>query len=370
MPAMKIATPAADLSVPGAIAGGDGLHRPRILIVRLTSLGDVIKALPVVDDIRCALPDVSIDWVVERPCDALIGLHPGIDRVIALELRRYRKERRFAAGLVAALRDVRELRAERYDLIIDLQGRMKSALVGAMAHGPMVGLACGPTSERYYDRLYRRAVSRADLAGFDAVRAYRELAARAIGHPVPARGASFGLRAPPTPVAAGTIPASPFAVLIHGSSGSEKCWPEERWITLGRALHERGIRSLLPWGCASEGARARRLAACITGAIVPARVLELVEWVQVLTAATLAVGVDTGLTHLAGACATPTIAIFRATSALHSGVTGSGPHRNLGGECLEVLTGDVMGAADALLAGRLPVPDPSRADSDLLVAQH
>lgn len=337
---------------------GGGLRRPRILIVKLSSLGDVIKALAVVDDIRGALPDAIIDWAVERPCDALVALHPAIDRVIPFELRRYRKERRYGAGLKALVRDIRGLRAQRYDLVVDLQSRMKSALVGALARGPMVGLACGSTSERHYDRLYRRSIPRSALEGLDAVAAYRAQASQSLGYPMPAGEPSYGLHDPGRqPAVSSTILPSDFAVLLHGSSGDEKCWPEERWVGLGRALHERGIRCFLPWGSAPEEERAHRLAAGIPGATVPGHVLELVDWVGVLAAATLVVGVDTGLTHLAAACAAPTVAIFRATSATHSGASGTAPYRNLGDRGVEVSIEEVVAAADALLAGRVLAPD-------------
>lgn len=327
---------------------------PRILIVKLTSLGDVVKALPVVDDIHRELPGAVIDWAVERPCDPLVALHPGIDRVVPFELRRYRKERRYGAGLAALLGDIEILRARRYDVVVDLQSRMKSALVAALARGPAIGLACGSASERHYDRLYRRALPRETVAGLDAVAAYRTQAARSLGYPVPIREASYGLHVSRrAPAEFGTIFLSGFVALLHGSSGMEKCWPRERWGALGCALHRRGFRSLLPWGNPEEEARARWLAARIPGAVVPRQVLELVDWVGVLREAALAVGVDTGLTHLAAACGVPTIAIFRATSAVHSGVRGSVPHWNLGGEGIEVPVEEVVRAIDALLADQV-----------------
>src|SRR5690606_13481374 len=265
-------------------------HRPRILIVKLTSLGDVIKLLPVIDDIRSSLPEVIIDWAVERPCDALVALHPGIDRVIPLELRRYRKERRYAAGLRALACDIRELRSHRYDLVVDLQSRMKSALIAALAHGPVVGLACGPGSEQHYDHLYQRRIPRAELAGLDAVSAYRAQAALSCGYSLPAHEASYGLRSlGRVPAVSGTALAPKFAFLLHGSSGTEKCWPEDRWIELGCALHARNLQCFLPWASQSERERADRLAAAIPGATVPARILGLVDWVSVLASAALVV---------------------------------------------------------------------------------
>lgn len=329
-----------------------GSREPRLLIVKLSSLGDVIKTLPVVHDIRRALPDARIDWVVERPCDALLALNPLIDRVIPLELRRYRKERRYIAGLAAALRDLPELRAQRYDLIVDLQGRMKSALVATLARGPVVGLAPGPTSERHYARLYQRVVRRTAVAERDAVSVNRALCAEALHYPTPTDEARYGLNATCTQAARAALPPSRLAVLIHSTSRAEKCWPEERWIALGRTLHGCGIRSVLPWGDPSEEVRARRLAESIPEAIVPRRILQLADWVGVLSAAATVVGVDTGLTHLAAACDTPTIAIFTATSASHCGILGTAPHRNLGGASQDVSTDEVVEAIGELAAQR------------------
>jgi len=334
---------------PGAVAG-DAPRRPqRVLIVKLTSLGDVIKALPVVDDIHRALPGATVDWVVERPVERLLALCEGLDAVIPLELRRFRKERRYGAALRAALRDLGQLRARRYDCIVDLQGRRKSAIVAALARGPVIGPAPGPSSEPMYHRLYRRSVDRASIEGLDAITVNRVLAARALGYPLPERAPHFGLRAaapPPSELA----PQAPFAVLVHGSSRPEKTWPEADWIELGRRLSRRGLRCLLPWGDAGERARALRLAAGIGDAVVPERMPSLPEWVGLLGAARLVVGVDSGLTHLAAASGAPTIAIFTATSAAIFRVEADTPHRNLGDGRRLVPLSEVLDAADALLA--------------------
>lgn len=346
----------------------------RILIVKLTSLGDVIKTLPVVDDIRRQIPGAAIDWVVERPCDALLALHPGIDRVIPLELRRYRLERRYWHGLRAALPDLGCLRARRYDRIIDLQGRMKSALVAGLARGPVTGPAPGPTSEPGYQHFYQALIARDKFAGRNAVTSNRVLCAEALGYDVPANEPHYGLQPDRlhlgTPAIAQLIPSHRFAVLIHGSSRSEKCWPEPYWIETGRALARKGIACLLPWGNAAEAERAHRLAGAIDGAAVPALPVPLVTWTSVLTAATVVVGVDSGLTHLATACGAPTVTIFTATQASIFGASGLGtpelgapelgapelsaPHHSrccdLGDAGVTVTSAEVMTAVETLLA--------------------
>lgn len=321
----------------------------RILIVKLSSLGDVIKALPVIDDIRHALPRARIDWAVERPCDGLVALHPGIDRVVPLELRRYRKESRYLAGLRAATGDLGGLRARRYGRIVDLQGRVKSALVAALARGPVAGPEPGPSSEAGYQHLYRQVIGRAAFADLDAIAVNRMLCARALGYTMPGTLPRFGLR-PPAGMRGGVIPASAFAVLVHGSSRPAKTWPESRWIETGRHLARRGLRCLLPWGDAAEAQRSHRLAAAIGDSIVPEGPLPLANWAGVLAAASVVVGVDSGLTHLAAACGAPTVAIFVATQARVFGLQADTPHRNLGDVGTAPTSEEVLGAVDEVLA--------------------
>lgn len=336
----------------------------RVLIVKLSSLGDVIKALPVIDDIRQALPGARIDWVVERPCDSLVALHPGIDHVIPLELRRYRKEGRYLAGLRAASRDLGALRARHYDRIVDLQGRMKSALVAALARGPVAGPAPGPSSEAGYHHLYRQVIGRAAFEGLDAIAVNRMLCASALGYTMPQTLPRFGLRAPAV-TAAAAIPASAYAVLVHGSSRPEKTWTESQWIATGRALSRRGLRCVLPWGDAAEAQRSHRLAAAIGDSIVPDGPLPLADWAGVLAAASVIVGVDSGLTHLAAACGAPTVAIFVATRARIFAVQADTPHRNLGDAGKAPTSEEVLGAVAEVLAeaAAASAPMPVAADT-------
>lgn len=335
----------------------------RILIVKLTSLGDVIKALPVIDDIRQALPGVAIDWVVERPGDSLLALHPGIATVIALELRRYRKEKRYGAALRAVWRDIGLLRARRYDCIVDLQGRRKSAIVAALARGPVIGPAPGPASEPMYHRFYRRSVHRSLFDGRDAISVNRILAAQALGYPTPSTPPRFGLR-PASGTGAGTVtgresvlsgglaPAGLYAVLVHGSSKPEKTLPEAIWVELGLWLSSRGLRCLLPWGDAQERARAQRLAEAIGAAAqVPERMASLTEWVGILAEAAVVAGGDSGLTHLAAASGAPTVAIFTATSSAIFRIEAETPHRNLGDAGQSVDVDEIRAAIAELLAG-------------------
>jgi heptosyltransferase-1 len=328
----------------------------RILIVKLTSLGDIIKALPVVEDIRRELPDTAIDWVVERPADALLALHDGIDRIIPLELRRYRKERRYGAALQAAWRDLDGLRAHRYDCIVELQGRSKSAIVAALARGPVIGPEPAASAEAAHRHLYHQRIERRHFEGRDAIAMNRILAARALGYPLPTQAPGFGLR--PGPRSADwPAPSGPLAILVHGSSKPEKTLPEAVWVELGRWLSARGLCCLLPWGDTAEQVRARRLADQIgSAALVPERMPSLPEWVGILAAASVVAGVDSGITHLAAASGAPTLALFTATQSSIFRIEARTPHRNLGDIGVPIGVDDIRLALADLLDGR---PEPA-----------
>jgi heptosyltransferase I len=325
------------------------MSRLRILLVKLTSLGDVVKALPVLADITEAIPDARVDWLVERPCDTLLGLHPGIDRVIPIELRRFRKDRRYLAGLQGIRADLAGLRERRYHCIVDLQARVKSVVFARMARGPVVGPAPHRGSEPGYRWVCARGVAAPD-PGADAISANRIIAARALGYPVPSGAPRFGF-GPLTAVLA-LRPIGPYAVLAHASSSPAKAWPSDSWIFLGRALADQGIRCLLPWGNEQEARSASRLADGIgPTASVTSRLPSLAEWAGLLSEASLVVGLDSGLTHLAAATGVPTLAIFTATSARIFGIRADTPHANLGDAGLAPETHEVVSAARRLLAG-------------------
>lgn len=297
---------------------------PKILYVKTSSLGDIVHALPAVSDIRARFPDAEIDWVAEEAFAAIPRLHPGVARVIPVAIRRWRRQ----LGRAATWRELRafraELRARRYDWIIDSQGLLKSALVATLADGRRGGYdgnsAREPLAARFYQE--RFAVPRA----LHAVTRNRELAARVLGYSVPPE-LDYGIRT--APLALPWAPAEPYAVLLHGTSHQRKLWSEDCWAALGNRLARHGWRAVLPWGSAAEEARSRRLAERIPGARVPPR-LTLDEAATLLAGARAVVGVDTGLSHLAAALAVPTVGVFVATDPGRTGLYAPGA-RNLGG---------------------------------------
>ncbi|MDO8348156.1 MAG: lipopolysaccharide heptosyltransferase I [Rugosibacter sp.] len=306
----------------------------RILLIKTSSLGDVVHNLPAATDLRAAYPEAVIDWVVEEAFAAIPRLHPGIDQVIPVALRRWRKTPLAAATWreVAAFR--RTLAAQAYDLIIDTQGLLKSALIARLAQGLHCGYDAASARETLATRFYERTCS--VPKALHAIARNRQLAALAAGYTLPA-GIDYGIAAAPQDagkVGAGETTAlqggrarnallavadGNTALLLTATSRSDKLWPEDRWIALGQALSQRGLTCLLPAGTAAERARTARLAAAIPAArALPP--LDLRALAQELAAARIVIGVDTGLVHLAAALGRPTLALFCASEPTLTGV--------------------------------------------------
>lgn len=297
---------------------------PRILLVKTSSMGDVIHNLPVVADLRSRFPDAEIHWLVEESFADIPRLHPGVNDVITVALRRWRRELHQPSTWreIAGLR--RRLKATPYDFILDTQGLLKSALLARMAHGVHIGYAKSCAREalaaRFYDRTFH-----VDPAAH-AVERYRGLAAQAFDLPA-GLPLDYGLPKPRT--APDWAPGAPYAVLLHATSRDEKLWPEERWVALGSHLRQRGMLALLPWGNAVERERAQRLAARIADAAV-APPMGLREAAALLACARIVIGVDTGLVHLSTAVGTPTIGIYCGSDPAKNGLYAATPIANLG----------------------------------------
>lgn len=315
----------------------------RLLIVKTSSLGDVIHNLPVITDIRRHLPEARIDWCVEDAFASIPGLHPGVARVIPLAIRRWRKNL-FSGATWREIGEFRQqLTATPYDLVIDTQGLIKSALVARRARGPLAGYDAASAREPLATRLYDRnfAVSRE----LHAVVRNRRLAAAALGYEADGEP-DYGIAVPPA--AFDWLPASPYLVLLTATSRDDKLWPEADWLALGAQLAEKGFIAVLPGGNPVERERAARLAAGIPNAVA-APPMSIPELASLLSGAQACVGVDTGLTHLAVALKTPTVALYTATDPGLTGVLGAGFWRNLGGRNQSPTVAHVMAELNGVL---------------------
>ncbi len=298
----------------------------KILIIKTSSLGDVVHALPAVSDIARHCPDIAVDWMVEESFSAIPALHPAVQHIIPVATRRWRRTpfSRDTWHEVTALR--RLLRDRSYDLTIDLQGLIKSALLGWLVPAHRVGYAWSSAREPLATLAYQERF--AIPWALHAVERNRLLAAQALGY-APGPEIRYGLKAPSA--RPDWAPAEPYVVLLHATSRPHKEWPESHWVELGVRLHQHGLRAVIPGGSQIERERAARLASRIPSAMA-APTLNLAALAALLAHARCVVGVDTGLSHLAAALNRPVVAIFTATQPEATGVYGSPLAVNCGGK--------------------------------------
>lgn len=304
----------------------------KFLIVKLSSLGDVVHAMPAVRDMVRAYPNAQIDWVVERGFVPLVRRCKGVHRVIASDLRAWRKAPFSAETRQAWGRFKRELQAEAYDAVIDLQGLSKSALVAWLAKlsdgGKRYGLA-NQTEGSGFEAPTRWV---ADLpiampTRIHAVARSRELCARALGYTVPI-DMTYGLLAQadkaPKAIKNAAFKAGLLGIvaLVHGTSRADKQWPLDHWQQIIIQLNAAGYGVVLPHGSVAEEQSAQAIAQGMAHAQVwPSLPLDALT--DALATCTGVIGVDSGLSHIAVALDLPHVQIYNFDTAWRTGPESS-----------------------------------------------
>ena len=297
----------------------------RVLLIKSSSLGDVIHCLPAVSDLSRQIPNLSLDWVIEDSLADIARLHPAVTRAIPVRLRYWRRHllapdtwREFGAFHAC-------VSGAPYDRVIDAQGLIRSAMLARLAKGVHCGYDARsvrePPASLFYDRKYAAGVT------LHAVERMRRLVAQAMGYDVPAE-LDYGLRTATRQPA--WLTHGPYLVGLHATAREDKTWAEARWIDLARRAADGGLQVVLPWGSEAERQRALRIAEA-SASVVVSPALGFIDLAALLAGAAAVVGVDTGLTHLASAVGAPVVAIYAASWSEFNGVMGPGFVANLGG---------------------------------------
>jgi heptosyltransferase-1 len=308
------------------------LQSPKMLLVKLSSLGDVLHNLPIVWDLRKRLPCAQIDWIVEEGYVHL--LEPlkttesfrGIDRIIPVAFRRWRKNL-FSIKTWRQFFAMRKLlQATTYDVVLETQGLLKSALVCALAKKSDNVIVAGlgnatehsgyePMARMFYNQSVHvpvkcHAIDRSRwvmCSAFDWPLFDRRSEPPLFYSPAFVEQLATlefeGLRKQPNGAAV------PYVVCFHSTARAAKRWPSENWVELGKALSSKGYQAIFPWGSPEEMKNSARIASQVPGAIVP-RAFSIEEAYSLVAHAALTIGVDTGLTHLAAVLGKPTIEIY------------------------------------------------------------
>ena len=297
----------------------------RVLIVKLSSLGDVVHAMPVVHDIRSAFPGAQVDWVVEPAFAPLLQRVEGVAGIIECAQRRWRKAW-WTAAVRAEWRAFKtRLQREHYDAVLDLQGLTKSAIVARLARGMHWGIAnrsdgsgwewpaawLADRSVRVPPRIH--ALDRARLVAGQA------LGTTPQGPPV------FGLRASASQAAAGAVPT---LVCVHGTSRDDKLWPEDRWVAFGRRALADGWHIGLPHAGALELQRAQRIAGALGEGATIWPAMDLATLTDRIAQVQGVVGVDSGLSHIAVALDLPHVQLYNFPTAWRTGPLAAHGHRH------------------------------------------
>jgi heptosyltransferase I len=314
-----------------------------ILFIKTSSLGDVVHHMPAVTDARRHRPESRLSWVVEEAYAPLARLHPGVDAVIPVASRRWRARLHEPATWREIGGFRRAVRERLYEAAVDTQGLLRTALIAQSVRGKRHGYDRAsirePVACLFYD--VRHRVER----GIHAIRRNRMLCGLALGYD-PASPVDFGLDRAAIAGKAGR-PGRDYAVLVHATARPGKQWTDAHWIAVARGLRERGLEVVLPWGDDAERARSEAIAAALPAGrdCVPER-RPLDQVAALIAAASVVVGVDTGLVHVAAALGVPLVALFLGSEPGLTGPVGTGSIEIVGGNGAAPDPAEVLRALD------------------------
>jgi len=290
----------------------------QVLLVKLSSMGDIIHVLPALTDAKKAIPSIQFDWVIEPAFAEIPCWHTAVNHVIPMALRHWRKH------LVEAIQKkyfsafYKHLVEKKYDLIIDAQGLIKSAIVSKLARGTCCGYNTQSAKEKVASYFYSKQY--AINKNQHAIMRARELFSKALQYDLPDTVPDYQINLQKLPSLSFPIPKQ-YVVFLHGTTRPMKYYSEKYWKTLIEKIEEKRTTIFLPWGNESEKMRAERLSLNHSNAIVLPK-LNIAELGTLLKNAMAVVAVDTGLGHLSAALSTPTISLYGPTDPKRIGTIG------------------------------------------------
>jgi heptosyltransferase-1 len=296
----------------------------RVLIIKLTSMGDLMHALPALTDAAKAIPGIQFDWVVDKTFSQVPRWHPAVNNVITTAHRQWKKNviQSWRDGLFSDFN--RQLNQHDYDLVIDLQNNMKSATVSWFYKGDVHGLDKGYCREKFAYKAYKHRY--AIPANQHAIDRIRQILSQALAYPLPDTTPDYG-----TDFDQYDLPSLDFVlpekylIFVHNASWLSKLWPLASWQGLVNKAVEQDYSVLLPCGNDEEYQRAQEIAAVNEQAYALPR-LSLNEVAALTHRAQGAMCSDTGLAHLAAVAGIPAQTIYGATDTHLIGTVGQHQH--------------------------------------------
>lgn len=290
----------------------------KVLLVKITSMGDLIQMLPALTDAARAIPGIQFDWLAEESFQDIPSLHPTVNQIITLPYRRWKKniKQAIASGEIKAF--LKKLRAQRYDMVIDAQSNLKSAVISLLAKGTRYGV--DKTSVREYGAhfMYNKKIT-IDRDQNHAHR-LRQMMASFLQYPLPDTTAEYGIRVEDLPAIDFVLPER-FVFITAIASCANKLWPEDYWQIVVDDLVQSGYEIVIPWWSQEEKQRALRLQNNrVAVHLLPT--LSLAQKANVLARATASISLDTGLAHMAAALNIPNVTLYGPIDSKHCGTHG------------------------------------------------
>ena len=337
------------------------MNTPKILIVKLTSMGDILFSMPVVADLHKKFPGAMIDWAVDSNFADLPKAFAGINRVYTFPFRKNRPLPGFQ-GVRAAIAEILALRTQRYDVVIDMQGMVKSGLISLLAKGEQKwGYRRQELAERFFFWVYNKTMSRS--AEGHVVDRYRSEIGQVINQP-PQGSAAFSYRLPKSDLgvhenslisraslgANGYAEFHPVLMLFPFASTDRKEIQSELVLSIIQLAISTGYTVVLPSGSPREAARARSWLIDARVKLLPRQ--EISSLMTQISKSAVFIGADTGLTHVAASLGVRTIAIFRVKNS-----QSLGPHLwARSAVSLDADDTDLLEKVDVVLSNSLGAP--------------
>ncbi|MDX2164776.1 MAG: lipopolysaccharide heptosyltransferase I [Gammaproteobacteria bacterium] len=288
----------------------------RVLIIKMSSLGDIIHALPALTDAQKNYPDIKIDWVVEPSFAEIPAFHSAVKNIIPAPLRKWRKNI-FQTLKNAELEAFHKLlNQDKHDVVIDAQGLIKSGIVAWFSKGTRCGYDRNSIREPLASFFYNKSFN--INWDFHAIPRIRRLFAESLNYAFVDSAPDYGIDKNKFPQTRNN-----YCVFLHGTAREDKCWPENLWEKFIVLLnqHHPELKILLPWGNTEEQLRAERLAKTNSAVeVLPKSTLR--ELAGLLLHSKFNIAVDTGLGHLSAALDAPTISLYGPTDPKLIGTVG------------------------------------------------
>lgn len=293
----------------------------KVLLIKTSSMGDVIHTLPALTDAYQTIPTLEVDWVIEPTFADIASWHPAVKNIIPFNLRKWRHHLFAKETWLSFFQFWRQLRKKKYDLIIDAQGLVKSLCIALCAHGPTHGYGKNAIRDPLCSYFYRHRYGLIHSEQENAIQKNRVFFSKILGYPKPTIEHNFSIDTTKLKVLDFLLEKN-YLVFLHGTTWDTKLYPEEYWQALVTHCDKHAITVYLPWGNDTEKNRAETLAKnSVFAKVLPK--LSISTMATVLNNAMAIVSVDTGFGHLCAALEKPTIALYGPTDAKRLAIAGN-----------------------------------------------